>query len=188
MEFRFFIIIALIFQSFVNEKIGIKNDSKEITEIIKTVLEEDSLSFHLITVYPILPKYISRKKSDSFIPGAPPNSDYLFPDIISELKQNVSDYEISDLDREIFKIQENFSEKIILVETDFQNYKLAKKGEDWTGLLVYFSIPILNFEKDLAYIQYGILCSGECGMGGEIFLSKKKNNWTIIRKNIHWVG
>src|SRR5690606_18776258 len=142
----FSIIIISYFYEF-NEKTS-NAHHKEIIEVVKVIIKdtEFKINFPDFKIYAKLPKYISRRRMDEFIPGPRPGSPYLFPDIEQILKSEIPSYTISNNDLKAFKEQEESNFEIWLNQKDFSEYILAKRGDPITIEYVYFSIPVFNFD------------------------------------------
>ncbi|WP_268037059.1 hypothetical protein [Algoriphagus sp. PAP.12] len=164
---------------------------REIVEVIKAIIKESQIqqNFPDFKIYSKLPKYISRRELEEFVPGPPPGSPYIFPDIEQIIKLNLPNYTISSNDFQFFKEQDESSLEIWLNDLDFPEYSLAKKENLIPEEYIYFSIPVFNFDKIVAYVRVGFFCGGECGWGGEMILKKgKAEKWRIVKNKNFWVS
>tara|TARA_R110002096_G_scaffold149428_1_gene310880 strand:- start:777 stop:1361 length:585 start_codon:yes stop_codon:yes gene_type:complete len=164
---------------------------REIVEVVRVIIKENLFqeNFPDFEIYAKLPKYISRKGWEEFTPGPPPGSPYIFPDIEQILKSNMPNYVISNKDFQFFKEQEETNMEVWLSQLDFPNYILAKKGNPIPNEYVYFSIPVFNFDKSIAFVRFGFVCGGECGWSGEMILKKDKTDkWRIVNEIINGVS
>lgn len=184
-----FIFILIIFCGCTKE-INIY-DSKElrseIEELIVQIIELDSIEVYYSNygVFKVLPEYVNRSKIDTFKPGPPPGSKYLFPNLESETREN--SLKFKEEDYSYLKLQELHSKRIELSDEEFGNRKTEINLETKIPY-VYFSIPIFNKEKSLAWIRTGLFCGRLCGEGRTLILNKKDGKWMIIKSKTDWVS
>jgi len=172
------------------ESIADTGHSKTI-EVIKAIIQEDSLQedFADLEIYSVLTKYISRKEKAHFTPGPPPGSARLFPEIEEILKSDLPEITVSVEDSLFFKEQEENSSEIWLSQSDFPEYTLSKKNSPFPKAYIYFSSPIFNASKNIAFVEVGLFCGGECGWGGYRILKKFENNkWRVVKEKSYWVS
>lgn len=185
------IVISAIIYSCKNDKEKIESiNHLDTIAVIKAIIQEDSLQedFAGLEIYPVLPKYISRKEKENFELGPPPGSSRLFPEIEEFLKVNLPEFQISAEDSLYFKAQEENSFEIWLNQEDFPEYRLARKNSPFPKAYIYFTPPIFDHNKNIAFVEVGFFCGGECGWGGDIILKKINNNkWRIVNRKIYWV-
>ncbi|MBN7809814.1 hypothetical protein J0A68_02540 [Algoriphagus sp. H41] len=165
-------------------------DLTETIEVIKAVILEDSLQedFVDLEIYPVLTKYVSRAKKEQFTLGPPPGSARLFPKIEEILKSDLPEITISVEDSLFFKEQEENSSEIWLNQLNFPEYRLSKKTSPFPKAYIYFSSPIFTDTKNIAFVEVGFFCGGECGWGGYRILKKFENKWRVVKEKTYWVS
>ncbi|MEZ5044989.1 MAG: hypothetical protein R2828_34145 [Saprospiraceae bacterium] len=174
---------------------GIENNIYNLTEtmteienLISQIIETDSIEKHYpdYVIVSILPKYVNRDEKEEFKPGPPPNADYLFPNLEYEFKE-LSQIEFTSKDFEYFEKQELDSKRIELSNEIFGSRK-SKVNIETKKPYVYFSIPIFNSEKDIAWIQTGLVCGSLCGEGRTLILQKKNGKWMKLKEKRDWIS
>ena len=65
--------------------------------------------------------------------------------------------------------------------------KRKKKINLFQDTYIYFSIPIFNKSRNLAWIKTGIACGKTCGEGRTLILQKINGKWKIINKKSNWI-
>jgi hypothetical protein len=154
----------------------------DIENLISQIIQIDSIenNYPDYKIAAVLPKYISRENQDGFKSGPPPNADYLFPDLKKEFSDLKETKFSSDENIYIAK-QEEDSKPIELSEKVFGKRKSTTdfKSED---ISIYFSIPIFNKSRNLAWIKTGINCGKLCSERRTLILQKINRKWKIIKK------
>lgn len=160
----------------------------EIENLISQIIETDSIEKHYpdYVIVSILPKYVSRSKKEEFKPGPPPNADYLFPNLEYEFKE-LNEIEFTSKDFEYFDKQEMDSKRIELSDEIFGSRK-SNVSIETKKTYVYFSIPIFNSNKDIAWIQTGLVCGSLCGEGRTLILQKKNGKWIKMKEKRDWIS
>lgn len=160
----------------------------EIENLISQIIETDSIEKHYpdYVIVSILPKYVSRSKKEEFKPGPPPNADYLFPNLEYEFKE-LNEIEFTSKDFEYFDKQEMDSKRIELSDEIFGSRK-SNVSIETKQTYVYFSIPIFNSNKDIAWIQTGLVCGSLCGEGRTLILQKKNGKWIKMKEKRDWIS
>lgn len=186
-------VIALLIGCSPNQPKVFYNDEflEEIEGLIISIIETDSIEVYFpdYKIYSYLPKYVLREQIDFFQPGPPPKAPNLFPDINSELGEVVG-IGLSKADVSYFKEQEVRSEPLELSDTNFGTRKtlLSEDLREIKYPYIYYSIPIFNATRDVAWIMSGIDCGWLCGEGKTIILKKKNGRWEKIFEKIDWVS
>ena len=160
----------------------------EIENLISQIIETDSIEkqYPDYVIVSVLPKYVNRDEKEEFKPGPPPNADYLFPNLEYEFKE-LSEVEFTPKDFEYLEKQELDSKRIELSDKFFGSRK-SKVSIETKKPYVYFSIPIFNSEKDIAWIQIGLVCGSLCGEGRTLILQKMNGKWTKIKEKRDWIS
>ena len=160
----------------------------DIENLISQIIQIDSVenNFPDYKIIAVLPKYISRKNKNGFKPAPPPNANYLFPDLEKEFSDLKETKFSSDENIYIAK-QEEDSKPIELNEKVFGKRK-SKIDFKFQGTYIYFSIPIFNKSRNLAWIKTGISCGKLCGEGRTLILQKINGKWKIIHKKSDWIS
>src|SRR5690554_2665948 len=114
----------------------------EIYEVIYTTIIEDSIlnteeQFHLA---PKVQKYVKRDSLSDFMPGPPPFSQKLFPDVTYYFRQQQIQLEQKDV--EFINRQENESMDIYLdtAKFNFPNLKFFSNFSN-QGIMIKFDLP-----------------------------------------------
>jgi hypothetical protein len=159
----------------------------DIENLISQIIQIDSIenNYPDYKIVAVLPKYVSRKNQDGFKPGPPPNADYLFPDLKKEFSDLKETKFSSDENIYITK-QEEDSKPIELSEKIFGKRKA--KIDLFQDTYSYFSIPIFNKSRNLAWIKTGLACGKTCGEGRTLILQKINGKWKIINKKSDWIS
>lgn len=176
---------------------------KDINEIVKTVILEDTLNVlknekesgmfceELVKLDIYIPE---KRKDNESIPPPPPSfykisiENLLYHKIENEmfftsvdsiylLKQN--------LNTEKLKIKKDIAEKINLTTKE----KEINKRENGKSYNFYeMTIPIFSSDNQKAYIELNHYCGGLCGSGKSIFLKKIDGKWKIIEIWRTWIS
>lgn len=184
-HFYFLILWVLIFTSgcFEEQNIYDQTDNlNDIENLIMQIIEIDSIekNYPNYKVVAVLPKYASRNNKREFKPGPPPNAKYLFPDLDKEFS-GLEDIKFSSDENIYLERQETDSKPIELSENNFGKRK-TNIGFETKETYIYFSIPIFNKSRNLAWIKTGLVCGKTCGEGRTLILQKIKGKWKIIKK------
>jgi len=203
-------LILLVSLSFTNCK-KINNETefdsskiKDINEIVKTVILEDSLNVlingkgtkmfceELIK----LDIYIPERRTDNEpIPPPPPPS---FNDIsIENLLYSKIENEIFFTSKDsLYLLQQNLNPQTRKIEkevvekinstTKEKELKKKKLGESYN--FYEMTIPIFSSDNQKAYLELNHYCGGLCGSGKSIFLKKINGKWKIIDKWRTWIS
>lgn len=160
----------------------------EIENLISQIIQIDSVENYYpdYKIVAVLPKYISRKNQNGFKPAPPPNGDYLFPDLKKEFSE-LKETKFSSAENIYIKKQEEDSKPIELSEKMFGKIKTTIDFK-FQGTYIYFSIPIFNKSRNLAWIKTGISCGKLCGEGRTLILQKIDGKWKIIYKKSDWIS
>ena len=130
----------------------------DIENLISQIIKIDSVenNYPDYRIVAVLPKYVSRKNKNGFKPGPPPNGDYLFPD----LKKEFSDLKETKFssDENIYIIKQEEDSKPIELSDQMFGKRKSKVDAKTQFPFVYFSIPIFNKSRNLAWIKTGISC------------------------------
>lgn len=159
----------------------------DIENLIIQIIEIDSIekNYPDYKIVAVLPKYISRKNQVKFKPGPPPFAYYLFPDLEKEFEE-MKGTKFSSDENLYIKKQEEDSKQIELREELFGKRKSNIDLNQNT--YIYFSIPIFNKSRNLAWIKTGISCGKLCGEGRTLILQKIKGKWKIIKSTSDWIS
>ncbi|MDB4442940.1 hypothetical protein N9157_00370 [Saprospiraceae bacterium] len=180
-------LLILISGCFEEQNIYNKSDNlNDIENLISRIIEIDSIEINYpnYKIVAVLPKYINRKNQEGFKPKPPPYGDYLFPDLEEEFSDLKETKFSSDENIYIAKQKED-SKPIELSDQLFGKRK--KKINLFQDTYIYFSIPIFNKSRNLAWIKTGIACGKTCGEGRTLILQKINGKWKIINKKSNWI-
>ena len=203
-------LILLVSLSFTNCK-KIKNESefdsskiKDINEIVKTVILEDSLNVlihgkgtkmfceELIKLDIYIPE---KRKDNEPIPPPPPPS---FNDIsIENLLYSKIENEIFFTSKDsLYLLQQNLNPQILKIEKEIvekinsttkeKEINKKKLGESYN--FYEMTIPIFSSDNQKAYLELNHYCGRLCGSGKSIFLKKINGKWKIIDKWRTWIS
>ncbi|MFK7771599.1 MAG: hypothetical protein AB8F94_05645 [Saprospiraceae bacterium] len=181
-------ILILISGCFQEQNIYDQSDNlNDIENLISQIIQIDSVenNYPDYKIVAVLPKYIPRKNKDRFKPKPPPNGDYLFPDLEKEFSE-LKETKFSSDENIYIKKQEEDSKPIELSEKMFGERKT--KIDLFQDTYIYFSIPIFNKSRNLAWIKTGISCGKLCGEGRTLILQKINGKWKIINKKSDWIS
>lgn len=176
---------------------------KDINEIVKTVVLEDSLNVlkngkeaekfcrELIK----LNIYIPEKRKDNEPIPLPPRSfnnisieNLLYYKIENEMFFTSKDSLCllqQNLNPQKLKIEKEVVERINLTTNEKEMNK-KKIGESYN--FYEMTIPIFSSDKQKAYVELNHYCGGLCGSGRSIFLKKINGKWKIIDKWTTWIS
>jgi hypothetical protein len=175
---------------------------KDINEIVKTVILEDSLNVlksekeskmfceELIKLEIYIPE---KSKNNEQIPP-PPSFNYISIENLLYYKiENEMFFTSKD---SLFLLQQNMNPKKLKIEksvveiinsTTKQKEKIKKeKGESYN--FYEMTIPIFSSDKQKAYLELNHYCGGLCGSGKSIYLKKINGKWKVIDKWRTWIS
>ncbi len=178
--------------------------TKNINEIVETVIKEDSLkvlknekinkllcdSLRNIQIY--IPS--KTETNNSIYPPTPPPPN--FTSIISLLNSKINGKTFfSSIDSlyilnqnhfsKNIRINENILKKINSTTTEKEILK-SDSGKEYD----YYEIskPIFSLDNKKAYLELNRYCGRLCGSGKVIFLEKLNGKWKIIQKYQSWIS
>ncbi|OCB71792.1 hypothetical protein [Flavobacterium crassostreae] len=177
---------------------------KDISEIVKTVILEDSLNVlkndkktkmfceDLIKLDIYIPE---KRKDNEPIPPPPPPS---FNNIsIQNLLNNKIENQIfftskdslyllkQNLNPQKLKIEKEIVEKINLTSKEKE---INKKGKGEFYNFYEMTIPIFSSDNQKAYVELNHYCGRLCGSGKSIYLKKINGKWKIVDKWRTWIS
>ncbi|NRT16681.1 hypothetical protein HNP99_003053 [Flavobacterium sp. 28A] len=179
--------------------------NKDINDIVRTVISEDSLNVlkngkaskmfceDLIK----LNIYIAekRKKNNSIHPPPPPPPSFNRISIQNLLNYNKNEMFFTIKDS-LFLLQQNINSQRIKIEfkesdninftTKQREINKRKKGELYN--FYEMTIPIFSVDNDKAYLQLNHYCGHLCGSGTAIYLKKINGNWKILEEWQIWIS
>ncbi|MCC9072167.1 hypothetical protein LNQ49_11300 [Flavobacterium sp. F-65] len=203
-------LILLVSLSFTNCK-KIKNETKfdsskikDINEIVKTVIIEDSLNVlingkgtkmfceELIKLDIYIPE---KTKDNEPIPPPPPPSFNAIS--IEDLLCSKIGNEIFFTSRDsLYLLQQNSNPQTLKIEkevvekinstTKEKEINKKKLGESYN--FYEMTIPVFSSDNQKAYLELNHYCDGLCGSGKSIFLKKINGKWKIIDKWRTWIS
>ena len=177
---------------------------KDINEIVRTVILEDSLKVlkneneskmfceELTKLNIYIPE--KRKENERIPPPPPPSFNSISIENVMSFKiENQMFFTIKDslgllqqnLNPEKFKIEEDIVEKINLT-TKEKEIKKKKIGESYN--FFEMTIPIFSLNSRKAYVQLSNYCGHLCGHGEAIYLEKINGKWKIVQKYRIWIS
>lgn len=177
---------------------------KDVSEILKTVILEDSLNVlknekeakmfceDLIKLDIYIPE---KRKNNNPIPPPLPSifnvislETLLHYKIENELFFNSNDslYLLQqNINPPKLKIEKEVVEKINLTTIDKEKNK-SKIGKPYK--FYEMTIPIFSSDNEKAYLELNYYCGRLCGVGLSIFLIKINGQWKIINKRRTWIS
>lgn len=175
---------------------------KEINEIIKVIIAEDSLEvFENAKGKKMLCKelirlniYIPEKPKNSEIPPPPPPSfndvsitDLLHYDRSSTFFKAVDSLYLlkQNLNSEKFEIDSNIAEKVNFTTKDKE---ISKKKNEQPYSYYKMTIPIFSLNNQVAYLELNHYCGRLCGSGKSVYLKKINGKWKVIEKWRTWIS
>ncbi len=180
--------LILISGCFEEQNIYDQSDNlNEIENLIVQIIQLDSIenNYPDYKIVAVLPKYVSRKNSDKIKPGPPPYANYFFPDLEKEFS-GIQGTKFSSDENIYLEKQAHDSKSIKLSEENFGKRK--SKIDLLQDTYIYFSIPIFNKSRNLAWIKTGLACGKTCGEGRTLILQKINGKWKIIKNTSDWIS
>jgi hypothetical protein len=176
---------------------------KDINEIVRTVILEDSLNVFIkekdskmfcedlikLNIY-----IAEKRKENEPIPPPPPPS---FNDISIQNLLNYKKDEMFFTSKDsLFLLQQNLkTEKIKIEVTAFDEINLTTKQSEINKrkngkLYNYYemTIPIFSLDNKKAYLELNHYCGSLCGSGKSIYLKKIDGKWKIDNKWGTWIS
>lgn len=175
---------------------------KEINNIIKTIIIEDSLE--------VFGKEKGKKmlckdliKLDIYVPEKPKNDEIQIPPPPSFNNVSITDLIQYDRKSTLFNstdsinlLKQNLNPKKLEVDSDiFDKVNFTTKHEEIykkeTGESYDFyeiTIPIFSLNGQLAYLEVNYYCGRLCGGGKSIYLKKINGKWKVIEKRTTWIS
>jgi hypothetical protein len=172
-------------------------DNNLISDIIKETIKQDSLdtslslSNQLINYYLYTPNKNSSNKLPEVLPPRNEKGDlFAFNFIRVNLKSSIG-YFVTHEDSLYFANQINrnknitldsirFSDIIRVKNVSYLNVNVSKHKK-----MYFFSIPILNHEKTIAWVTYDYYCNA-CGYGRLVILKKVNKKWLKTTSYTTW--
>lgn len=199
------LIICLLFANCKkNETEFDKSEIKDINEIVKIVILEDSLnvlksendskmfSENLIKLNIYIPE---KRKENEPIPPPPPPS---FNNVSIE---NLLNYKIENQlfftsKDSLFILEQNLKPNILKIENEIieKINATSKKNEQEKKKIgksynyYEMTIPIFSKDNQKAYLELNHYCGGLCGSGKSIYLKKINKKWRIVDKWRTWIS
>ncbi len=175
---------------------------KEINEIVKVIIAEDSLEvFENAKDKKMFCKelirlniYIPEKSINGEIPPPPPPSfndvsitDLLHSDRNSKLFKVVDSLYLlkQNLNPEKLEIDSNIVGQVNFTTKDKEISK--KKAEQLYGYYE-MTIPVFSLNNQVAYLELNYYCGRLCGSGKSVYLKKINGKWTVIKKRRTWIS
>lgn len=160
----------------------------EIENVILSIIELDSIKAHYpnYLIVEELPKYINLKNGTPFISGPPPNTDLLSPNLNEEFT-SVPNISLTKEDSTFFNKQLEHSKRLTLSDEHFGSRK-SKYNWQTEKTYIYFTTPIFNKNKNIAWIKVGLTCGSLCGNQRTLILKKQNSHWIIINDKMDWIS
>ena len=180
------------------------SELKDINQIVKTVILEDSLNVlkskieskmfceNLIKLDIYIPE---KRKANEPIPLPPPPS---FNDVSIEnlLYYKIENQTFFTSKDSIFLLEQNLKPNKLKIENEIiekinatsKNIELQKKKIGKSYNYYEMTIPIFSKDKQKAYLELNHYCGGLCGSGKSIYLKKINGKWKIVEKWRTWIS
>ncbi len=176
--------------------------SKEINEIVKVIITEDSLEvFQNSKDEKMLCKelirlniYIPEKPKNGEIPPPPPPSfnavsitDLLHYDRKSTFFKAVDSLYLikQNLNPERIEIDSKIVGKVNFTTKDKE---ISKKNKGTHYSYYEMTIPVFSSNNQIAYLELNHYCGRLCGSGKSIYLKKINGKWKVIEKWGTWIS
>lgn len=211
------ILILLVFLSFTacknenhaaelnSSKINFAEQIKDINDIVRTVILEDSLNVlknnkdsiafceDLIKLDIYIPP--KRTGNETALPP-PPSASHNIISIENLLHRTVENERFftskdslyllqQNSNQENFKLDKSLAEKINLTT---QEIEMAKRKAGKHHNYYEMTLPFFSLSKDKAYLELNHYNNGRYGNGQSIFLKKNNGKWTIIDVRETWTN
>ena len=185
-----YIIVSLCILCFAScdkklEQFTINNmpERSEIVDVIKTVIELDSLIEKETEVYSKIIEYTnvySQNQCDTLNPPCPPPINYIFFNYISLNRENNKRY-IPKSDSAYVNFQIQNKVNLILDSNELNNTKVVQSIDNFKNQILFYK-PIFNKNRDLCFIKYRNF-PAECEIyHTKVYLKKEKERWLIISR------
>lgn len=187
-----------------NETILHSSKIKDINEIVKTVILDDSLKVwknekdskmfceDLIKLNIYIPE--TRKENEPITPPRPPSRNEV--SIRNLLYSKIKNEMFFTSKDSLYLIQQNLNPQKIKFETEtIEKINLTTKKKEINKKEIgksynYYemTIPIFSLDGQKAYLELNHYCGGLCGSGKSIFLKKINGKWKITDKWETWIS
>jgi len=199
------IFICLLFANCKKNKSEFENSEiKDINEIVKIVILEDSLNvlkseseskmfcenFIKLDIY--IPE--KRKENEPIPPPPKPSfNDVSIEDLLNNKIENQMFFTSKD---SIFLLEQNLKPNKLKIENEIiekinatsKNIELEKKKIGKSYNYYEMTIPIFSKDKQKAYLELNHYCDGLCGSGKSIYLKMINGKWKIVAKRKSWIS
>lgn len=174
---------------------------KEINEIVRVILEEDSLEvFRNGKGHEMLCKELIRL--NIYIPEKPINNKIL---IEPPLYNNISITDLPDYNKKstlfkavdsLYLLKQNLNpdkleiDPTIVGEVNFttKDKEINKKKADQPYSYYEMTIPLFSENNQVAYLELNHYCGRLCGSGKSVFLKRINGKWIIVNQWRTWIS
>ena len=175
---------------------------KEINEIVKVIISEDSLDVSkntndksMLCIELIkLNIYIPEKPKNGEIPPPPPPSfnDVSITDLLNFNRKSTFSNAVDSL----YLLQQNLNpEKLendnkLVGKVNFttKEKEINKKKTGKPYNYYEMTIPVFSSDNQVAYLELNNYCGRLCGSGKSLYLKKINGKWKIIKKWRTWIS
>ena len=175
---------------------------KEINEIVKVIITEDSLEVSKNTNdKSMLCKELI--KLNIYIPEKPKNGEILLPpppsfndvSITDLLNYNRKSIFFKDIDS-LYLLKQNLNPAKLEIDSNIvrdvnftaKDKEISKKKTEKLYSYYEMTIPIFSLNNEVAYVELNHYCGRLCGSGQSLYLKKIDGKWKIIEKRGTWIS
>tara|TARA_R110002124_G_scaffold179685_1_gene347290 strand:- start:47 stop:664 length:618 start_codon:yes stop_codon:yes gene_type:complete len=175
---------------------------KEINEIVKVIISEDSLDVSKNTNdKSMLCKELI--KLNIYIPEKPKNGQILLPRPPSFNDVSITDLLNYDRKSTFFKnidslylLKQNLNPAKLEIDSNVvrnvnftaKDKEISKKKNGKLYSYYEMTIPIFSLNNEVAYVEVNHYCGRLCGSGQSLYLKKINGKWTVIEKWGTWIS
>jgi hypothetical protein len=175
---------------------------KEINEIVKAIVEEDSLKvFENAKDKKMLCKelirlniYIPEKPKNGEIPPPPPPSfnDVSLTDLLHYNKNSTFFKAVDSL----YLLKQNLNPEKLEIDSNIvgqinfttKDKEISKKKVEQPYSYYEMTIPVFSLDNQVAYLELNYYCGRLCGSGKSVYLKKINGKWKVIEKWGTWIS
>jgi hypothetical protein len=175
---------------------------KEINEIVKVIISEDSLDVSKNTTdKSMLCKELI--KLNIYIPEKPKNGEIPLPRQLSFNDVSITDLLHYDRKATFFKaidslylLKQNLNPEKLEIDPNIigeinltaKDMEISKKKAGKPYSYYEITIPIFSLNNQVAYVELNHYCGSLCGNGKSLYLKKINGKWKVIEKWGTWIS
>jgi hypothetical protein len=194
----FISLIVISCQKKVEQKLYTLPNNADVSAIVQTIVtDRKSPIFKTSNDANLIPlctelKKISlinwNEKKSKYAPYVKWNS-IVIQDLIGSNGMPESLFHFQKSDSSYIKFQTEKSKTLITNQNSLESIKYTNVcDQSKTKVFYSLTIPILSENKEKAYCQLTLNCSGLCGAGYKIYLKKVRTKWLVERIENSWVS